>query len=151
MSQPTKKKNYTEKFQELAKAANDMGETRDCAVKALAIVGDLSYEDAHCLLELYGRKSRDGTYDYITHKALKFLDLATEDQTKLWRDCMGGRTVRTLARVMRGRKGKWLVWTSQHILAVEDGEVHDWTNGRLHRVKRILKVKHATAASNERP
>jgi hypothetical protein len=127
-------------------ASNAMNETRDCAVMAMAVVGDLSYRDAHRLLEMLGRKRRRSCYHYQTLEALKFLDLETEDQTKLWRDTLGGRTVRTLARVMKGRKGKWLVRTSQHILAVEDGEVHDWTAGRLHRILKVVKVTPATAA-----
>ncbi|MHC4300520.1 MAG: hypothetical protein ACYS7Y_24860, partial [Planctomycetota bacterium] len=71
-------KTYKSKtFQALHEAAKRMNETRDCTVKAIAIAGDLSYEDAHCLLELFGRKPRSGTYTYMTRRALKFLDLVT--------------------------------------------------------------------------
>jgi|GEM_PF-6455435 len=136
----------TNKFLKLASDSNVLGETQDCAVKAIAVIGDLSYYDAHCLLEMLGRKRRRSCYHYQTREALDFLDLTTEDQTKLWRDTMGGRTVRTLERVMKGRKGKWLVRTAHHILAVEDGEVHDWTAGCLHRIQKVEKVVPATAA-----
>ncbi len=132
--------NYTEKFYRLEKAAIEMDEVHDCAVKALAIVGDLSYKDAHCLLELMGRKKCKITYIHQTRQALEHLDLDTEDQTKLWRDTLGGRTVRTLARAMKGHTGKWLVWTSKHIFAAKDGEIHDWTAGRLHRIVQVEKV-----------
>ena len=138
---------YTEKYQQLLAASNVMQENQDCAVMALAVVGDLSYTDAHCLLEMFGRSHRQSCYHHQTLQALAFLDLEIEDQTALWRDTMGGRTVRTLARVMKGHKGKWLVRTSQHVLAVEDGKIHDWTNGRLHRIQTVVKVVPATTAA----
>ena len=137
--------NYTEKFYRLEKAAIKMGEVSDCAVKAVAILGDLSYGDAHCLLKLAGREKCGVTYIHQTRQALEYLGLDTKDQTKLWRDTRGGRTVRTLARAMKGRTGTWLVWTSQHIFAAKDGEIHDWTAGRLHRILKVSQVTPATA------
>jgi hypothetical protein len=139
---------FTEKYKELEKAAKAMNETKDCAVKAMAVIGDLPYDEAHCLLEMHGRLPRHGTWNHITRQALKFMDLKTEVETELWRDIMGGKTIRTLGRVMKGVKGKFIVWTSQHVLAIEDGEVHDWTNGRLHRIERIERVTPMSMAAN---
>jgi hypothetical protein len=129
----------SEIYEKLEKASNEMQEDRDCAVKAIAVVGGLTYEDAHVLLELHGRKPKDGTPRIITEQALKFLDLKAEDCTKMFRD-LGGKTVRTLGRVMKGIKGKFLVFTASHVLAVKDGEVHDWTKGRLHRVQNVKRI-----------
>jgi hypothetical protein len=142
-------RSFTDRYKALAASAKAMNETKDCAVKAIAILGDLSYEDAHCLLELHGRVGRSGTWNYVTHRALDFLDLKTETETELWRDIMGGKTVRTLGRVMKDVPGMFIVWTSQHVLAIKDGEVHDWTNGRLHRIKLIVRVTPMMAANNE--
>ena len=141
--------NYTEKYRQLLSASDVMQEDQDCSVMAIAVIGDLSYHDAHCLLEMLGRKHRRYVCHYQTREALEFLDLETEDQTKLWRDTLGGRTVRTLARVMKGQKGKWLVRTAHHVFAMEDGEVHDWTARRLHRIQMVLEVTPAARSQND--
>jgi hypothetical protein len=137
---------FTEKYQTLLRDSNVMDEWYDCAVMAIAVLGDLSYLDSHRLFETLGRGHRKTVSHHQTLQALASLDLDTEDQTALWRDLMGGRTVRTLARVMKGQKGKWMVRTAQHVFAMEDGEVHDWTAGRLHRILKVSKVTSATAA-----
>ena len=37
-------------------------------------------------------------------------------------------------------KGKYLLFVSGHVLAMVDGEVLDWTQGRRHQVKGYLKI-----------
>lgn len=138
----------SETFNKLMQSAQAMNETRDCAVKAIAVVGDLSYEDAHTLLELYGRKRKHGTKRYMTRKALKFLDLQTKDVTDQFRDA-GAKTVRTLGRVIKNKKGTYLVFTASHVLAVRDGEICDWTDGRLHRIQGVERVEPMMAANSE--
>lgn len=138
----------SETFRKLQQASDSIEETRDCAVKAIAVVGDLSYEDAHTLLELYGRKRNHGTKRYITREALKFLDLQTKDVTEQFR-AAGAKTVRTLGRVIKNRKGTYLVFTANHILAVKDGEICDWTDGRLHRIQGVERVEPTMAANSE--
>ena len=45
-------------FDKLNNAANRMGETNDCSVKALAAVCSISYSKAHALMAKQGRKPR---------------------------------------------------------------------------------------------
>lgn len=139
----------SDRYKELKAASDKMRETKDCAVMAVAVAGDLTYEDAHCLMELCGRKPRTGTHYWSTCKALKFLDIKTEDCTELFK-MMGAKTVRTLGRVMRGRKGvSYLVRTSHHIFTVKDGEICDWTEGRLHRIQTVERLHYETAANDQ--
>jgi hypothetical protein len=50
----------------------------------------------------------------------------------------GGKTVVTAARVLR--RGKYLVRIRRHVLAIVDGQVHDWTDGRQHRVQQVFEI-----------
>ena len=47
-------------------------------------------------------------------------------------------TVRTLARELS--KGTYLVGTDGHVACLKDGEVHDWTNNRRHRIRDVYRV-----------
>ena len=119
----------------LCEASKLLKETKDCAVKAVTIVTGVHYVDVHSLMASYGRKPRKGTFNGITRNVLKHLGFKTEKV-----ECRS-KTVRTLQREFKYRPGTYLVWTSGHILAIKDGEVLDWTNGRLHRIISVERVK----------
>jgi hypothetical protein len=139
----------SEVYLALNKVSNEMKEEKDCAVKAIAAVGNLEYDEAHCLMEMCGRESKSVTPSYVIERALKFLEVKLEDCTDLFRS-MGGKTIRTLGRLMEGRKGEtYLVRTASHIFAVKDGEVCDWTIGRLHRIQSVERAVYGTAANSE--
>lgn len=48
-------------------------------------------------------------------------------------------TVKSLAKELT--KGTYLVGTSGHVACLKDGEVHDWTAGRRHRVEDVYKIE----------
>jgi hypothetical protein len=123
-------------YEQLRKAAVEMDERKDCAVKAVAVVAGLPYAEAHQHMEAAGRKRRDGTQDYITRRVLKSLGLKTEQVD------VKARTVRTLERELKYRSGNFLVWTSsgRHVMAIKNGKSYDWTQGRLHRILRVERV-----------
>ena len=132
---------YTDLFQKMLQASEVMTEINDCAVKAVAIVGGLTYKNAHNLLKRTGRKPRASANIEQIHQALKLLDIKTRDVTKQYRDTLGAKTIRTLSRVMVDRKGAYLAYTCDHIMAIKDGVIHDWLDGRLHRIVRVEKLK----------
>lgn len=119
----------------MCEAAKLLHETKDCAVKAVTAVTGVHYMDVHSLMAACGRRHRKGTPNHITRAVLDRLGFVTEE-VKAW-----SKTVRTLGREFKGRSGTYLVWTSRHILAIKDGEVLDWTNGRLHRVLKVECVR----------
>jgi hypothetical protein len=49
------------------------------------------------------------------------------------------KTVRSLKPLLP-KKGRFLVRTARHILPCVNGEVIDWTDGRLNRIKEIYEV-----------
>lgn len=123
-----------DRFSILDEASKSLGEHRDCAVKAVAIVTGHSYKAAHHLLAAHGRKPRSGTsYSMVTAPALKSVGYKMEVVN------IPGKTIRTLERSLP-RSGNFLIHTAGHILAASDGKVHDWTKGRLHRVKYVTRV-----------
>ena len=53
-------------------------------------------------------------------------------------------TMVTLARELT--EGTYLVSTDGHVACLKNGEVHDWTKGRRHRIEAVYKVEEATDA-----
>ena len=122
-------------------ASGVMQETNDCAVIATAIVVGLTYKDAHRLFEQVGRKHRSFTLNTQIDQALKLLNIKTQNVTVQYRIRLGAKTIRTLGRVMADRKDVYLAYTYDHIMAIKDGVIHDWLDGRLHRITRVVKLK----------
>ena len=135
----------------------------DCAVIALSLLTKLSYSDTEDLLAKHGRKLNKGTPIDVLYKALADLspcdfwfdshlyDIEGSSQYKneMLRDFrlkygnmsgVIGMTISRLAKVRKLQKGKYLVLTRSHALAMIDGEVLDWTKGRRHRVVAIFKI-----------
>ena len=133
---------YSTPYQKMLEASDEMQETNDCAVITLAIVTGLTYGTAHKLLEQTGRKARSITHRGNINNVLDFLDFKAQDVTKQYRT-LGAKTIRTLGRVMANRKGIYLAYTHDHILAVKDGVIHDWLDGRLHRIVTLVKLRKA--------
>lgn len=113
------------------------GETNDCAVKAIAIVANADYDEVHALLKAHGRKDGKGTPWAAIWATLKALGVwvGPVDHTNIER----AKTVRHLPAVLP-KRGRFLVYTRGHILAVVNGEVMDWTKGRRHRPKLAWEV-----------
>ena len=137
------------KFSDLQVEAKKLNETRDCGVKALAVVTGISYSEAHAILKRNGRIDRDGTPNAITRKCLRLLGYKTEVVA------VKARTVRTLEREINDPYNTYLVWVScgRHILGMRNGKVVDWTKNRLHRIHKIERVVYVgterLAASNK--
>ena len=128
----------SEAFQKLCSDSRTIAETNDCAVKAVAIVCDLEddYAGVREIFRIKGRRPRRGTPPWMTKSVLDWLGFETEDVTRRFQ----AKTVRTLGREVRYRGGTYLVHVRGHILAVKGGKVHDWTDGRCHRITKIERV-----------
>jgi len=129
----------SELFESLDRESKILGETRDCAVKAVAIACGQE-KDYRRVLELFrakGRRNRGRTPFRVTESVVAALGCAMINVT----DHFGSKTVRTLEREMRGMSGCYLIRVRGHVLSVVDGSVHDWTQGRCHRIQSIYKIK----------
>ncbi len=122
-------------FDRATKDSDSLGETNDCAVKAVAIVTNTPYKVVHKMMAKRGRKPRKGTYIHTTLAVLKDLGVWVERNDKLFKSS----TINQLKHELP-KKGRFLVRTSSHILACVNGEVCDWTDGRRHRPKAIFEI-----------
>ena len=114
------------------------GERSDCAVKAFALVFGVDYEDMHLMFKREGRRNGNGTDTRISNNVL--IKLGHPIETKMIRGEKGQKI--TTGRIGQYLpEGKFLVFTSGHMLALVDGEVLDWTEGRRHRVKYVIKIE----------
>ena len=150
-------------YEELRKANDD--KRADCAVIALALLTDSDYSKVEALLADFGRKKNCGTGLSMIMAALaelkpdKFPLMEADPYSKplesylfdvyheflnegyLERVVGRGRpTVNRIAKLREYEKGKYLLLTRNHAIAMIDGEVLDWTKGRRNVVKSIIKV-----------
>jgi hypothetical protein len=133
----------SKRYDELIESSKSKGETRDCAVRAVSVAARVSYDKAHEILAAKGRRRRKGTPVDITRVAMESLGFNLTEVTGRFQ----AKTIRTLKREIPS-EGTFLVRTSGHILCVQDGEVHDWTNGRVHK---ILTIEQVTKKGETRP
>jgi len=111
-----------------------MNERNDCSVKAIAMIYDYDYIDAHMLLTNLGRKYRHG---FDVDLAIKYLGRASKKQY-VRQPNKSKYTVKTIANTIP--VGKYLVFTSGHVLACINGKIYDWTEDRKHRVTYIIEI-----------
>jgi len=112
------------------------GEKNDCTVKALALSTKLSYEDAHELLRLRGRKNGRGCHSYVWGPAFN------DAGYTLVPVFIKAKTVMGIEKDPNFKKSNnYVVLVRGHILAVRDKKVLDWTNGRRHRILAVYKVE----------
>lgn len=134
-------------FQEVQRESQAIGETNDCTVKAVSIACQVPYSEAHQYLKSLGRKNRRGHhwqangigYAEALHK------IGVEGVEVGFRS----KTVKTLARELT--KGHYMVKVKGHVLAIVDGKVEDWTEGRQHRVLKVMRIKNPRLQKVEEP
>ena len=106
---------------------------------ALSILTGRKYPKVHALLKELGRVDGGGTYIEQWLGAVPFLGKTLRTRVHNPRKDNGGRY--TLKSIGKGYpKGKYLVRVRGHVLAMINGEIHDWTNNRQFRVIGIFRV-----------
>jgi len=132
----------TELYQKLKKQSEKMNEYNDCAVKAIAVACNIHYKDAWDLASKFGRRFRGRTnssritFPAIKSKGFVCTDLQGHKMNK-------AKTTRSLKSLIPS-KGVFLVFVRGHVFAVRGGEIHDWSEGRCHRIKLIVRVSKKT-------
>lgn len=124
-------------YQQIRAESLRYNEHKDCAVVAVAIVCGVDYSTAHRAQQSAGRRSRRGTPMSVTQEALNRLGYRYEKIDLGGRSC---KTVRGAERHPYLQQGKFLIRVSGHILAMADGKVEDYTQGRLYRVIEVFRV-----------
>lgn len=126
-------------YAEISAAANAFNETNDCAVRAVCIATNNAYPKIHEMFKKMKRRNRCGTPNVTTYAVIKQLGY------KLWNvsRSYSAKTVRSLGPTLP--KGQiFLVETCDHMLAVVDSKVEDYSFERAFVVHRIWQVLHET-------
>jgi hypothetical protein len=115
-----------------------MNESNDCAIKAVAIVTGTPYDTIHRLFKARGRIDGTATSATMTLDVME-RDLGLTISIADIRQQSGRRyTVRTIPKARP--IGRHLVYVKDHVLALVDGLVMDWTRNRMHRVEHIWTI-----------
>jgi hypothetical protein len=122
-------------YDQLKNDAEAIGESNDCAVRTVAVITGKPYKDVHSKFRCWGRKKGRSTPRYMTKCVIDDFGFKLEDVTNKF----GSKTVRTLERELPC-KGVFLIAVRGHILGARDGQIFDWTQGRLHRIQAVYKV-----------
>ena len=140
-------------------AADSINETNDCGVKAVAIATNTPYKDVHAIMASLGRKRRKGTpwgvlsgaLEQLGYRGLSFEKAPMQKRTKTVRFGTGAGsvsflqekesyyTMKTIHKALP-KRGRYILHCSGHVAAFVNGKVEDWTEGRRHRVLRVMKI-----------
>jgi len=128
---------YTDKPQ----LAQDLNESNDCFVRALAISANISYNEAHGIAEeLFNRKVGEGTTmvqstimspkgrNYFQHRHIA---LEPVNHTYVRKD-KKVHNLNVRGFYNRYGKGTYLVLVPHHAIAIVDGVIQDWDNLKKH-------------------
>lgn len=142
----------TEEFIKLSGQSMLAGERNDCSVKAVAVALDISYNEAHDLCCLAGRKHGEGMYTkdilaaiqrsdkYLTMTSVLPVEMIAR-YPKGHRDVLRNVTTHHPSRFKDNwPEGVYLLFSRHHVTAVVDGVVHDWAKGRALRVNKIYQI-----------
>lgn len=132
-------------YERLNKAIGNTREKQDCPVVAVSLLCDVSYNDARIALKRVGRRKNCGISNYMG-----FLSVFEQFNKNLVQlnslqvypiKSNGNRGCYTPISIVKAfPKGKYLLITRNHAIALIDGVVQDWSvNNRLH-IKKIYAV-----------
>lgn len=149
----------TETFTKLNSVSkSEFNEHRDCAVKAVALACDVSYDVAHSTLKRLGRKDKVGTPVHIITQAVVELGF----NIRRWSFIERQNTIqsypgvhaklqnitthhpRRFRRVWEKHDHKTLMFlTPRHIATFKGGVVHDWSINNSLQVTEVYEVTKA--------
>lgn len=127
-----------EKFREL-RATMDLDDRNYCVPIALALVTGVPATAINNSLIAQGRRVKGrGVHDAYWQDELKQMKFDCVNLTKTYLPDGRVSVKRIVDRLPK--QGKFLVETMDHLLAVIDGVVEDWTAERLHKALRVYEI-----------
>ena len=119
------------------KISKSYGERNDCGVRALANSCHIPYPQAHNIIKKNGRKKGRGSpkFNELMHTICDRLYYPKLDESNSL-----PKTIGQFCKVYK--KGRYIIYTYGHALAVVDGVPQDWTTTKSrHRVIQFGKIK----------
>ncbi len=143
---------YTQDFRALKAEGRQIGEHNDCTVIAIAAACGVPYEQAHAALAAAGRKPGKGASYFVMRTALAKLgkDVAARTAREFiaTRYPKAHRVLKSVTthhparfnKVWRDGRSYILCLKTNHVAAVVDGELHDWSRGRALQCDLIWEI-----------
>jgi hypothetical protein len=147
------KTGLTPAFMDVHLASKLLGENDDCSVKAMSILLDIPYNDAHRVFAEHGRKDRKGTPTAVTRKAYDALGFTLTSVSlrdildsypsphHLMKNVTSHQPRRFPEQWERFSEGRYLLHTRTHALPMRNGIVHCWSTNSALRVTDMWKVE----------
>lgn len=123
-------------YEKMNLAAMNNNDNNMCTVIALACCKNWTYEGAYKYAQKHGRKHGCGM---IVSKIERMLGIKWEDWK--WTQELYGRRLTPNTFAKMHPKGKYYCLTRSHAIAIVDGVVQDWTEGRRYQIQRFIEVK----------
>ena len=133
--------------------AQEVGERADCAVRAVAIVCDVSYQESLAVFTKLGRKPGHATPTKTISQAIEALGkkpkkLSFIEYRQMVAKYPGKHALKQYITTHHPdrfpqvwRDGKtYLFFTRGHVLCIKNGVNHDWTRGRSLKVTHIWEI-----------
>lgn len=125
-------------YANLQMVSEAMGETNDCGLIATSIVTRTGYKRVHETYSSLGRKKRCGVDTIQISKAINSLGFSEERE---YMKRKHGKRITVNKIGLYYPNGKYIAITRTHALALVDGKVQDWTEGRKHQVLFVMKIE----------
>jgi hypothetical protein len=117
--------------------SRELGESNDCGVISISIASGRPYQEIHKLFVKHGRSKGKGVSLNMIKRVLD--DLGYKSDWDVCQAVFGKRVPVTHARGYF-REGNYIAITRTHALAVVNGNVVDWMEGRRHQIKFFFKL-----------
>ena len=153
-------------YKKIKVESRKMGESNDCAVVAMSIACDVPYEYAHEAIALQGRKVRRGTDRFQWKEAVRSVGGSIKGITYFHRTNIKSKnnlpeysssmredgsyqvhvyvpytvTMNHILKFVHPHK-RYMVSIRDHVLAIVNGKVEDWTANSKRRVWDITEVE----------
>ncbi len=127
---------YTKEYNEIMNISRSLNEYNDCSVIALSIVTEIDYKTIRdFMFSSQLRNHKSPTSINNIGKTLDFFDY----NYIIVRTYPKYKTVYSAEKNL-DKNNSYLIFTKDHVLAMKNGKVHDWTSGRLFRTVLIYQI-----------
>lgn len=143
---------YSDAYMKMQATSREIGENKDCTVKAISAATDVDYMTVHAVLQMCGRRNGRGATMSIQRAALNKLgyDIVEVSVLTMIRQYPGSHSnLKSVTTHHPERFNKvwadgnnYLLYTIgfRHVACVKNGINVDWTRGTAKRIERMYKV-----------
>lgn len=130
----------SELYEKLTIEGTELEDDGYCSVIALAVLFGCDFESAQAVMAAAGREIGDGAYDSQIAGALYMAGWKVEAQWTLnaWERIKWN--TKRIGRAIGWDEGYFLIFPRDHVAAMVDGQVHDYTADEFHRVYHVWQV-----------